>query len=210
MRNRFFETAFTPGVRAEQARHGSRASYARLDGSSGGDAVGGALTELEAQFITARDSFYLATVSETGWPHVQHRGGPPGFVRVLDNGALAWPDFSGNRQYVSIGNARSNDRAALIFMDYPGRRRLKLYGHLQVFEAADRPDLATLEASKGYGARIEHYLSLEVVAFDWNCPRHIAPRFTLGEIDAATAPLRTRISDLEAQLAAALAGRREA
>ena len=132
-RHRFFGTAFTPSVQAEQARHGSQAAYARL--ADTGDALdGGAqLTEQEADFIAARDSFYLATVSQTGWPYVQHRGGPGGFVRVLDDRTLGWADFSGNRQYVSIGNSAADNPVAMIFMDYPARRRLKVLGHVTAF-----------------------------------------------------------------------------
>ena len=198
MRQRFFSTAFTPAVQAEQARHGSRAAYARLARQDDGGDVGGGLTSDECAFIGARDSFYLGTVSETGWPHVQHRGGPPGFVRTIDARTLAWADFSGNRQYVSIGNAAGNSRVALIFMDYPARRRLKVLGRMSAFEIGDRPDLrAELEVA-GYGGKIEHAIEVAVEAFDWNCSKHITPRFTAAEVEAVMGPLERQIADLRA------------
>ncbi|HSG23394.1 MAG TPA: pyridoxamine 5'-phosphate oxidase family protein, partial [Azonexus sp.] len=127
-----------------------------------------------------RDSFFLATVSETGWPHVQHRGGPAGFLRVLDATTLAFADFSGNRQYVSVGNLAANDRAALILMDYPNQRRLKILGHVEVIDmtAVDAELLAKMQP---LGREVERILRIRVVAFDWNCSRHITPRFTASE-----------------------------
>ena len=205
MRRRFFDTAFTPSVQAEQAKHGSQAGYARLTANA--DAGEEGLTESEVAFITARDSFYLATVSETGWPHVQHRGGPPGFLHVLDERTIAWADFSGNRQYVSIGNAAVNDRVAMILVDYPAQARLKILGHMTSIEIADRPDLAAKLEMPGYGAKIEHAVTVRVEAFDWNCPQHITPRFTAAEIAAGVAPLHREIAELKAKLAAAGGGR---
>jgi uncharacterized protein len=199
MRRRFFSTAFTPSVQAEQAKHGSQAGYARL--AAAGDTDEDGLTASEIDFIGARDTFYLATVSETGWPHVQHRGGPVGFVQALDERTLAWADFSGNRQYVSIGNAAVNDRVAMIFVDYPAQARLKILGHLTTLEASEHPDLAAKLAMPGYGAKIEHFLTVRVEAFDWNCPQHITPRFTSGEIAIAVAPLHRQIAELQARLA---------
>jgi predicted pyridoxine 5'-phosphate oxidase superfamily flavin-nucleotide-binding protein len=199
MRRRFFSTAFTPSVQAEQARHGSQAAYARMAANANADDEG--LTESEIAFIAARDTFYLATVSETGWPHVQHRGGPPGFVHVLDDRTIAWADFSGNRQYVSIGNTAVNDRVALILVDYPAQARLKILGRMSTVEIADRPDLAETLAMPGYGGKIEHALTVRVEAFDWNCPQHITPRFTAAEIAAGVAPLHREIAELKARLA---------
>lgn len=135
-------------------------------------------------FVRARDSFYLATVSETGWPHVQHRGGPTGFVHVTDASTLAWADFVGNRQYVSIGNVAEHDRAALIFVDYPHRRRLKILGRMRAFELHDRPDLARELVIPHYHGRPEHFVEVAVEAFDWNSPQHITPRYTLAEFAA--------------------------
>lgn len=200
MRSRFFETAFTPSVQAEQERHGSRAAYARIEARRGGADDDLALTRLEAEFIANRDSFYLATVSASGWPHVQHRGGPEGFVRILDRRTLGWADFRGNRQYITIGNAADNDRVALIFMDYRAQRRLKVLGRMRSLELDERPALrAELEVA-GYGAKVEHAIEVTVEAFDWNCPQHITPRFTEAEVTAIVAPLRRQIAELQARL----------
>ncbi|HRK68700.1 MAG TPA: pyridoxamine 5'-phosphate oxidase family protein [Hyphomonas sp.] len=160
-------------------------------------AVHGALGPSEAGFISARDSFYMASVSETGWPYVQHRGGPPGFVRILSDTLIGFADFRGNRQYISAGNLSGNDRVALFFMDYPNKTRLKLYGRAQIIRTPDRALLDQLEMP-GYRARVEQAVLISVEAFDWNCPQHITERFTLQEMEAAVAPLKQRIAMLEA------------
>ena len=196
MGHRFAELAFTDRVRAIQEQEGSRASYARFEG---GEAHHDRLGPAEAAFLAARDSFYLATVSETGWPYVQHRGGPPGFVKVLDERTVGFADFRGNRQYVSLGNLGGDDRVSLILVDYPRRRRLKILGHARAVE--DPATVARL-AVEGYPAKVERGLLIEVAAFDWNCPQHLTPRFTEAEIAAAAAPLHARIAELEAVLAA--------
>jgi predicted pyridoxine 5'-phosphate oxidase superfamily flavin-nucleotide-binding protein len=157
------------------------------------------LTANEVAFIAARDSFYMASVSETGWPYVQHRGGPPGFLKVLDETTLGFADFRGNRQYISVGNTAANDRVALILMDYPHRRRLKIYAHLEVRDLADDPALAAKLAAPGYRGRPERAILLHLEAFDWNCPQHITPRFTEAEIEAAVQPLRARLTELETE-----------
>jgi predicted pyridoxine 5'-phosphate oxidase superfamily flavin-nucleotide-binding protein len=198
MRHHFFDIAFTPAVLAEQARRGSRAGYAAAEGR--GDHAAAMLTATEIGFITERDSFYMATVSETGWPYVQHRGGPPGFVRHVNGTTIGWAEFAGNRQYISAGNTAADDRVALIFVDYPHRERLKLLGHLLAYEPAERPDLALVFSVERYRARIERLVTVTVEAFDWNCPQHITPRYTLEEVEHATAPLRARIAELETQL----------
>ena len=179
MPHRFAEIAFTPDVRAAQVRYGSRQGNARLEALAGpNDALG----DVETEFIAARDSFYLATVSETGWPYIQHRGGPPGFLKVIDPRTLAFADFGGNRQYVTVGNAASNDRAALFLMDYANRRRLKLLGRIEVRDVgAAPPELVFQVGLPGYRARIERVIVIRVEAFDWNCPQHITPRFTAAE-----------------------------
>ena len=143
MKPRFSELAFTPAVRAEQTRRGSRAGYAAASAGAGDGASADMLGEQEIAFIAARDSFYLASVSETGWPYVQHRGGPTGFVRRVDDRTIGWADYVGNRQYVSAGNTAVNDRVAMIFMDYPHRERLKVLGHMRSYDTGDRPDLAS-------------------------------------------------------------------
>lgn len=201
MRHRFAELTFTPAVQAEQARRGSRAAYAARSSDGEDDASAEALSDQEFAFISARDSFYLASVSETGWPYVQHRGGPIGFVRRVDEQTIGWADYVGNRQYVSAGNTAVNDRVAMIFMDYPHRERLKVLGHLQAFDAKDRQDLLPKLGIAQYRARVERFILVTVEAFDWNCPQHIMPRFTPAEIEQLMAPLHARIAELEHQLA---------
>ena len=204
MSHRFADIAFTPAVRAEQERHGSRAQYARMQARSGpNDALG----EAEAAFLASADSFYLATVGETGWPYVQHRGGPRGFVKVLAPARIAFADFRGNVQYVSAGNVAHDGRVAIIVMDYANRRRLKLLGTLRFIDAADAdPELLRAGDLPGYQARVERVGLIDVAAYDWNCPQHITQRFTLEEVEAAAKPLRERIAALESQLAAAAGG----
>ncbi len=198
MGNRFAEIAFTPGVQSQQEHYGSRSSYQRfLEGEPWNDR----LSAKESEFIHARDGFYLASVSETGWPYVQFRGGAAGFVRVLDEQTLAWADFRGNRQYVSTGNVSSNDRVALILMDYANRRRLKVLGHARVVPVGEDEELAARLAVPGYQAVVERAVLVRVAGFDWNCPQHITPRFTVDEVERATKPLRERVAELEAKLA---------
>jgi predicted pyridoxine 5'-phosphate oxidase superfamily flavin-nucleotide-binding protein len=191
----FLDIASTPSVLAAQAAHGSAGLYDKVGANRRFDRFGPS----ESAFIAARDSFYMASVSETGWPYVQHRGGPPGFVRVIDDRTLAFPDFRGNRQYISLGNTNANDRVALIFMDYPGRHRLKLYAHIEARDLAADPELAEKLMLPGYRAVPERAFLLHLDAFDWNCPQHITPRFTESEIAAAVAPLQTRLAELEAE-----------
>jgi predicted pyridoxine 5'-phosphate oxidase superfamily flavin-nucleotide-binding protein len=196
----FAEIAFTPAVQALQSANGSRAAYARMQAAG---APGEGLDAEDAAFLARADSFYLATVSETGWPYVQHRGGPRGFLRVLSPTRIAFADFRGNRQLVSAGNASRDDRVALIVVDYPNRRRLKLLGRVRFLDAAGAdPALLAAVVLPGYAARIERVAVVELEAFDWNCPQHITQRFTLEEVDAASQPLRERIASLEAELAA--------
>jgi uncharacterized protein len=158
------------------------------------------LTAAEAEFISARDSLYLATVSETGWPYLQHRGGPPGFVRLLDDRTIGFADFRGNRQYVTVGNLITNERIALFFMDYPSRTRLKLLGRARMVGLDDQATLSRLEMPD-YRARVERGLVITVEGFDWNCKQHITERFTRDEMRAMVAPLTERIAELEAALA---------
>lgn len=197
MGNRFAEIAFTPTVKAIQEQSGSRSSYARMeDGEPRNNRMGPS----EAGFIGERDSFYMASVGETGWPYIQHRGGPKGFVRVLDEQTLGFADFRGNRQYVSVGNLMKDDRVSLFFMDYAHRNRLKLLGRVRLIEAADLTLLERL-AVPGYRAAIERGFIVTVEGFDWNCSQHITPRFAVGDVEEATSKLRQRIADLENQLA---------
>ena len=174
MSRRFADIAFTPRVAAMQERHGSRAQYACMQAQ---DKAEDALGAREVALLARADSFFLATVGESGWPYVQHRGGPPGFVRVLSPTRIAFADFRGNRQYVSVGNAAGDARAALIFVDYARRLRLKLLGHLRFVELRDAdPMLGQCASLPGYKATVERIARIDVVAFDWNCPQHIPPR----------------------------------
>ena len=172
MPHQFAEIMFTDGVKAAQEQYGSRARLERFTSMAGpNDELG----EREAEFIAERDTFYLATVNEDGWPYVQHRGGPPGFLRVLGPKQIAYPDFRGNTQLVSVGNVSSNDRVSLILMDYPNKRRLKILGHMRVEES-------TFELTE-YRAQVERLVHIDVVAFDWNCPQHITQRYTEAELE---------------------------
>ena len=195
MAYRFLEIASTPSVRAAQAANGSSDFWNDFKGNRSFDRF----TGVEADFIAACDGFYMATVSESGWPYVQHRGGPPGFLRVLDDKRLAFADFRGNRQYISLGNAAANDRAALILMDYPRRRRLKIYAHIEAKALAADPALAEEVALPGYRAKPERAFLLHLEAFDWNCPQHITPRFSEMELEPVLTSLRTRLEQLEAE-----------
>ncbi|MEJ1158879.1 pyridoxamine 5'-phosphate oxidase family protein [Prosthecomicrobium sp. N25] len=198
MSHKFAEIAFTPTVKKIQDQQGSRMAYARMEGVR--EPVNQRLTGAEASFLAARDSLYMATVSETGWPYIQHRGGPAGFVRVIDERTIGFADFRGNRQYVSVGNLTTDDRVSLFFMDYPNKTRLKLFGRARIV-GLDHP--ATLDRLQlpDYRARVERGFLITVEGFDWNCPQHITERFTLDEIRAMSAPLTTRIAELEAELA---------
>jgi uncharacterized protein len=182
--HRFAELAFTASVKAVQEQSGSRRGYSRIEA---GEDYHHVLGPDEAAFIAARDSFYMATVSETGWPYIQHRGGPTGFLRVLDEKTIGFVDFRGNRQYVSVGNLQSDERVSLFLMDYPNRARLKILGRVRMTGADDSETLRRLSMPE-YGARVERGVLISVEAFDWNCPQHITPRFTLAEIEAVVAP----------------------
>src|SRR5580698_1063897 len=165
----FLDIATTPSVTEAQRANGSVDYWSNFSGERTLDRFG----DSEAAFIAARDSFYMATVSESGWPYVQHRGGPPGFIRILDDKTLGVADFRGNRQYISTGNLASEDRAALILMDYPHRRRLKIYAHVEIKDLAADPELAAKLVAPGYRAKVERGLLMHLTAFDWNCPQHI-------------------------------------
>ena len=197
MGHKFAEIAFTPTVKKTQERSGSRRSYARLEE---GGAHHDRLSAREAAFIAERDSFYMATVSETGWPYIQHRGGQAGFVRILDDKTIGFADFAGNRQYVSVGNLQSDARISLFFMDYPNQTRLKLLGHVRLLEPSESQLLERLQVPD-YGARIERGMVITIDGYDWNCPQHITPRFTEAQVLSMIAPLRDRIAELESAVA---------
>jgi len=168
----FLDIAITPSVRAVQAGMGAEQAWQDFKGHREFDRFG----ENESAFIAERDSFYIATVSETGWPYMQHRGGPRGFLKQLDDRTLAFADYRGNRQYISTGNLAANDRACLFLMDYAHRARLKIYAHVEVLALDQDPALTALVTVPGYKAKIERIYRLHLAAFDWNCPQHITPR----------------------------------
>jgi predicted pyridoxine 5'-phosphate oxidase superfamily flavin-nucleotide-binding protein len=197
MARAFADITFTPSVKAAQSRYGSRRANERLENSKD---RADELTEDEIEFIAARDSFYQATVSETGWPYVQFRGGPTGFLKVIDPKTIGYADFRGNVQYVSVGNLNADGRIALILMDYPNRQRLKIWGHARIIHEDQEPALLASLQAPGYKARVERGVVISVAAFDWNCPQHITPRFTEAEVRAAIAPLMAELETLRARL----------
>lgn len=197
MRNKYLEIASTPAVRAAREHYGSAALWAPRDASPPGSETGlNRIGAPEQAFIAERDGFYLASVSETGWPYVQFRGGPAGFLKIVDETTLGFADFRGNRQYITTGNVQVNDRVSLFLMDYPHRQRLKIFGHMRAIDAADAPALREQLAVPGYSGRIERVVLITVEAFDWNCPQHITPRFTEAEIEAVLEPVREEMAVL--------------
>jgi predicted pyridoxine 5'-phosphate oxidase superfamily flavin-nucleotide-binding protein len=192
---RFASIAFTPRVKTEQERMGSRRAYARAEGADRLDELG----DSEKEFLLARDSFYMATVGETGWPYIQHRGGPRGFVKVLDPHTIGFGDYRGNKQYVSLGNVGGDDRVALIFVDYPNRARLKVLARARVVTQESDPETFAHVAGD---ARVERVYVLRVEGLDWNCPQHITPRFTEEEVCEITRPLVEKLEALERENAA--------
>ena len=192
---KFLDTVATPSVQAAQAANGTRQVWENFKGHREFDRFTGD----EVAFIAERDSFYMATVSESGWPYVQHRGGPPGFVKVLDDKTLAFPDFRGNLQYISLGNVAADDRVALIMVDYPRRARLKILAHMEARDLAADPALAARLSLSGYRAKVERAFVLHLETFDWNCPQHITPRYTEADITVAVTSLTDRIVELEAE-----------
>ncbi len=191
----FLDVATTSSVRAAQARMGADRIWQNFKGHREFDCF----TENEAAFIADRDSFYLATVSETGWPYVQHRGGPRGFLKLVDDHTLAFADYRGNRQYISTGNLAAADRACLFLIDYPDRARLKIYVRVEILALDDDPDLTALVTMPDYKAKLERIFRLRLKTFDWNCQQHITPRFTEPEIAEAVRSLRDRLVQLESE-----------
>ena len=194
----FLDIAITPSVRAVQKEMGSDRLFADFKGNRESNR----LTEDEALFIANRDSFYMASVSETGWPYVQHRGGPRGFLKVIDDKTLAFADYRGNRQYISAGNLAANDRACLFLVDYPRRARLKIYAHVETLALDADPALTGQVIDAAYKAKPERIVRFRLQNFDWNCHQHITPRFTEQEIAQAIQPLREHLDRLEAENAA--------
>lgn len=198
MHDRYLDIATTPSVTAAQEHYGSAGQWARAGDRPASDEAGraGRLGTAEQMFIAARDGFYLASVSETGWPYVQFRGGPAGFLKVMDERILGFADFRGNRQYITTGNVVANDRVSVFLMDYAHRRRLKIFGRVRVVDAADAPALEERLAMPGYAGRIERVVLITVEAFDWNCPQHITPRFTPVELETALGAVRDEMAAL--------------
>ncbi len=195
MSRRFAELAFTPLVKEQQEKHGSRRQYARVEQS---DDPGDRLSDFEQEFLARRDGFYMASVSETGWPYMQYRGGEAGFLRVLDDRTLGFADLRGNKQYISVGNLQHDGRVALFFMDYAHQMRLKILGRAEVHEN-DGESAALLAKLRVPGEKTpaERAVLIHVEAFDWNCPQHITPRYTQEELAATLEPVRKRIEELE-------------
>ncbi len=190
----YLNALVTPAVSEAQAHY---YGYAM---ATGGAVSTDPLGEDERGFIESRDSFYMATVSENGWPYIQHRGGRHGFLRVVSPTALAFADYKGNRQMLSTGNLAKTDRVSLFLMDYPQRTRLKILGHARVEDAREHPELVAQFADPADRRLVERVFLIDVVSFDWNCPKYITPRFTADEVAEAVAPLRARIAELEALL----------
>ena len=189
------DVAFTPSVKRVQERKGSRKAYANMEEKGGWRET---ITEELAHFISGRDSFYLGTASADGQPYIQHRGGKPGFLKVLDERTLAFADFRGNRQYITTGNLAENDKAYIFLMDYPNRRRIKIWGRARVID--DDVEILARLADPDYKGVPEQAVVFEVVGWDVNCPQHITPRFTKQELVEIVVPLEQRIIELEAQL----------
>ena len=194
MTNSFGSLVFTPAVKALQERYGSRRQYERLERL--GDMRGGLGPE-EKEYLRERDTFYMASLGESGWPYVQHRGGPKGFLRVIDDTTLAFADFRGNKQYISTGNLLTDNRVALILVDYPRQLRLKLLGRVEIFEGEKAKDWLPKVRDPEYGAVTERVYVIRIEAFDWNCQQHIIPRYTQEEIRDVLEPIEKQMQELQ-------------
>ena len=201
MPRKFAEIAFTPAVKAIQERYGSREMYLRMEESGPENDT---LIPRVSEFIEARDSFYLGTVNENGWPYIQFRGGPVGFLKILDEKTLGFADFGGNCQYLTLGNVSVNDRVFLFLMDYANRRRLKIWGRAKV--EYDNPSLVEQLRVPGYETPAERAILINVEAWDWNCPQHIPIKYSEVQLAETVAPLEARIRELEAELESIKAG----
>ncbi len=197
MPNAFATISFTESVKAAQSRYGSRENNRHFElADDPRNELGGS----ESEFIESRDSFYMATISENGWPYVQHRGGPPGFIKVLDARTIGFADFKGNRQYISVGNLTANARTSIILMDYSNRRRLKLWGITRIIHEEDEPDTFARLVVSSYRARVERGMVIQVEAIEWNCPQHITPRYSEAEVDKVLKTLQDDNRRLREQL----------
>lgn len=193
MAKNFAEIAFTDAVKALQEKHGSRKGYERMEKFN----IVDGLSENEVGFIEERDSFYLASIAVKNFPYIQHRGGPKGFVKVIDKHTIGFIDFSGNKQYISVGNFATNNNVALIMMDYPARARLKIFAKAEIVELNENTKLLALLDLGEYKYRPERIMLFHIEAYDWNCPQHIVQRFTVDEIQSALKPELEKIEKLE-------------
>jgi len=189
----FATISFTDSVKAAQSLYGSRERNQAFELA---DDLHDELSEFETEFIEARDSFYQATISENGWPYVQHRGGPAGFLRVLDKQTIGYADFSGNKQYLSVGNLNANPRISLILMDYANRRRLKLWGTVRIVHESEDPEIIARLEVPSYRARVERGIIIHIEAIEWNCPQHITRRYSQSELERIVKPLIEEINQL--------------
>lgn len=197
MARAFAEIAFTDSVKAAQTRYGSRKAYVKFDFDENRR---DRLSEHEIAFLAERDSFYMGSVGENGWPYVQHRGGPTGFLKVLNEKIIGFADFRGNKQYISVGNLNADDRVSLFFMDYPNRRRLKLWARARIVHRDDDSELVARLEVTAYPARVERGIIMTIEAVDWNCSQHITPRFSQAEVERLIAPLIEENRALKAQI----------
>lgn len=196
MATNYASLAFTDQVKVLQEKYGSRASYERMEKRQ----VIDGLSENEVHFIRERDSFYMATIGENGFPYIQHRGGPKGFLKVIDRNTIGFIDFSGNKQYISVGNLATHKNTSLILMDYAAQARLKVYARTEIVALNAKPEWANLFTLENYAARPERILVFHIQAYDWNCPQHITPRYTAEEVEEALEPQRAYIRQLEEEL----------
>ncbi|NIJ52675.1 pyridoxamine 5'-phosphate oxidase family protein [Dyadobacter arcticus] len=197
MARNYASVAFTKEVKALQERYGSRKVYAHVEQKTSGTG----LTDSEKHFIQDRDSFYIASTGENGFPYVQHRGGKKGFLRTIDSVTLGFADLHGNKQYISVGNTTTNPKVSLILMDYAHQARLKIYAEVETVDIDSHPDLANLVIPEGYESIAERIILLHIIAFDWNCPKYITPRYTIEEINEMLMPLQEHIKELESEVA---------
>jgi predicted pyridoxine 5'-phosphate oxidase superfamily flavin-nucleotide-binding protein len=198
MSNKFYDMTFTEAVKEAQEHNGSRRRYEKIENSA--NAQNTVLTDAEIDFIEQRDGFYMATAGDGGQPYIQFRGGRRGFLKVLDERTIAFADFRGNLQYISVGNLSGNRKTALFLMDYANRQRLKILAETEVKDAADAPELIEKLRDDNYEAKIERAIILRVKAFDWNCPQHITPRYTIEEVQAIIQPLNEYVRKLETEI----------
>ena len=196
MTDNFTELAFTNSVKAQQEKYGTRSAYERMER---GGKFRKHLAWQEQEYIKKRDSFYLSSVGENGWPYIQFRGGPKGFLKVTGENTLAFADFRGNGQYISTGNFHTNKKTVLFFMDYVKKQRLKIWAEAEVRDPKDHPELAEQVVMPDYEAKVEQIIVFKVHAFDWNCPQHITPRYTEEEIGDSQQALTMHIAELEAE-----------